>query len=167
MESNLRELIDILTREQVVFQEYLGLIRDQQKHLIQNDLDAVKDSTDRINALAKEAANLENSRRDILSSISIKIDTEPVRLDVSRLLAIFDNPRFKELEHFKDTMLEIHNRIGEQNTRNELLIEQSIRMISQTMLFINEVNSPDTIYENSSITVEGANGNAELISRMI
>jgi hypothetical protein len=132
MIRNIRELIDILTREQALFREYLGLLNEQQEHLIQNDMDKIRASTDRINTLAHEAADLEDSRRAILSRISGTASAEPEKLIVSRLLAIFDNPKFRDLERFRDAMLEIHQRIDDQKARNELLIEQSIKMISQT-----------------------------------
>jgi len=167
MSNRLNELIDVLTREQVVFQEYLALLNEQQAHLIQNDLDGVKSSTDKINELAQEASNLEGSRRLILTRISKEANTEPEKLSISKLIAIFDNPRFKELERFKNAMIETYQRINEQKARNELLIEQSIKMISQTMQYIHEVNNPKATYENPSLSGGGAKGNAVLVSRMI
>lgn len=148
MDNNLNELIDILTREQAVFQEYLELLIERQEHLIQNEGGGSGADMYRINELAMEAAILEDNRRIILSRISRGIMIESERLSISRILSIFDNPRFNDLERFKDTMLEIYQHISEQKTKNEYLIEQSIKSISQTMQFIHEVNNTEETCEN-------------------
>ena len=148
VDSNLNKLIDVLTREQAVFQEYLELLIERQEYLIRSEEDGNGADMDRINELAVEAASLEDSRRIILSRISSGTMTEAERLSISKILSIFENPRFKDLERFKDAMLEIYQHVSEQKTRNEFLIEQSIELISQTMQYIHEVNNTGEKREN-------------------
>ncbi len=152
MNKHINELIDILTREQAVFRKYLEFLNKQQELLIQNDPDGVRTITERINALAQEAANLESSRRVILAGISMEADTEPARPAISRIMALWDNPCFRDLECLKEAMLGIHQRVNEQKARNEMLIEQSIAMISQTMKFLHEVSNPRGLKEDPSFS---------------
>ena len=152
VDNNLNELIDILTREQAVFQEFLELLNEHQRQLLRGDLDGIGPDKDRISALALEAANLEKIRRTVLSRIARGIMAESERKSIARILSVFDNPRFEGLERFKDTMLEIYRHISDQKTRNEFLIEQSITMISQTMQLIHEISNSEEAFGNIAIS---------------
>lgn len=166
MEVELNELIDILSSEHKVFEEYLHLLTEQQEHLIQNNLAGIKSNIEKINMLAEEAANLENGRRRLMGRISESMRLKPSDISLSRLLERVNSPNLKEMERLKDTILEVHDKISYQKTRNELLIEQSLRIINQTMQFIHEVNNPRATYDNP-LKSGGFAHQSALVSRMI
>jgi hypothetical protein len=167
MENALNQLINILTKEQELFQQYLDLLTQQQEHLVHNDLDSIRTNAEKINVLVREAADLENSRRFVLVRISQRINADSEKPNLTELLSAFEGPRFKNLERFKDTIFETYNRINEQKARNELLIDQSIKMISQAMQFIHRISDPAATYENPSVSTADGRSSAVLVSRMI
>jgi hypothetical protein len=145
MDDQLNELIDTLIREQALLREYLGLLTRQHEHLIRNNLEGLKGNAMLIDALTDEAANLECRRRLLLLRLSERAGTDADSPDISDLSAILDASRFKQLERFKEALLEFHRRIDEQEARNETLIEQSVKMISQTTRFIDGVDNPSAL----------------------
>lgn len=137
-----------MTKEQAVFQKYLKLLTEQQSHLVHNDPESTSDNTDKINALAREAADLENRRREILSRLTEQLDAGADEMNISRLIAIFKGQKFRDLEGFKDAMLETHKRINSQKAKNDLLVERSIEMISQNRQLIRAIKNPGVSEED-------------------
>jgi hypothetical protein len=167
MISGLNELIEILSAEQKIYQQYLQLLTEQQECLIKNDLDAIRESTEKINTLAQQATNLENGRQKIIARLSNSAEIKFDDINISKLIEKFAGPGFGKLEQLKDTIMEMHEQVTRQKTRNELLIDQSMGIISQTIQFIHEVNNPRVVYENPAKLKGGAGNNGALISRMM
>jgi hypothetical protein len=167
MDSRITELTAILQKEEKVFQDYLGLLTQQQENLIKNDLSGIKSSIEKINELAQDAANLENGRRKVVSKLSQNLGMNPEDINISRILESLDGPKFDELESFKNKILEFHRKIASQKRRNQLLIDQSMNVINQTMQFIHEIGNPKATYDNPVMARGGAGSQGALISRMI
>ena len=167
MDSRLGELTNILQQEETVFQEYLGLLTQQQENLIANNLAGIKDGIDKINELAQEAINLENGRRKVVARLSETLGMNPEDITISKILERLDGPKFDELESLKNKILDFHGKITSQKKRNELLINQSMNVINQTMHFIHEIGNPKATYDNPVMARGGAGSQGALISRMI
>jgi len=165
MDSNLKELTAILRAEKEVYARYLEKLTDQQRCLIENDLQGIKSSVEQINSLAQEAANLETGRRAIVERISGKLGINPGDVSISKLLEKFKGSRFEELEQLKNMILDINEKVKNQKLRNELLIEQSMSVIRQTMNYINEINNPKVTYGNPVFGRRGVKDKGALISR--
>lgn len=167
MDRELKELTKILKAEKEVFVKYLEKLTDQQKALIENNLDDIRSSVEQINILAQEAVNLENGRRTVIDRLSRKLGMAAEDVSVGKLLEKFKGPNFEELEQLKNTILEIHQKVKTQKNRNELLIEQSMSIIRQTVNYINEVRNPKVTYANPVSTRRGAEDSGALLSRTV
>ncbi|MEE9554276.1 MAG: flagellar protein FlgN [candidate division Zixibacteria bacterium] len=167
MERELKELTEILKAEKEVFVKYLEKLGDQQKALIENNLEDIRSSVQKINVLAQEAVMLENGRRAVIERLSKKIGVDADDVSIGKLLEKFKGPNFEELERLKNTILEIHQKVRTQKSRNELLIEQSMSVIHQTMNYINEMNNPKVTYANPVLTRRGASDRGAILSRTV
>lgn len=167
MDSRITELTDILQKEEKVFQEYLGLLTQQQENLIKNDLSGIESGIDKINLMAQEAANLENGRHMVVAKLSQNLSMNPEDINISRILELLDSPKFDELESLTNKILDFHRKIASQTRRNELLIDQSMNVINQAMQFIDEISNPRATYDNPVMARGGAGSLGALISRMI
>lgn len=165
MEVDLKELVSILKAEKDVFIRYLGKLVDQQKSLIENDLQGIKSSVEQINALAQEAVTLESGRKAVIERISNKLGVNPDDITISRLLEKFKGSKFEELEELKNMILEINAKIKNQKNRNELLIESSMNVIKETINYLNEVNNPRVTYRNPVLTRRGGADRSAIFSR--
>lgn len=166
MDSRITELTDILQKEEKVFQEYFSLLTQQQENLLKNDLSGIKSSIDKINELAQMAANLENGRHRVLAKLSQNLGMSSKDINISRILESLGGPKFDELESLNNKILEFHQKIASQKQRNELLINQSMNIINQTMQFIHEIADPKATSDNPVISRGGAGSQGALISRM-
>jgi len=165
MEKHINELAAILKAENAVFVRYLEKLGEQQRCLIENDLAGIKASVEQINVLAQEAMNLETGRRSIIDRLSRQLGVEPSDVSLSQLLEKFKGPRFDELQRLKDMILDVHGKVTAQKHRNELLIEQSMSVIRQTMNYINEICNPQVTYGNPVLAQRGEKSRNALISR--
>ena len=158
MERELRELESILKAEQKLFVIYLEKLIEQQKSLIESDLNGLKENIERISLLAQEAMMLENGRKNVIERISEKLKIDKDNITLNKLLDRFKGQNFGELERLKNTILETHVKATAQKERNELLINQSMKVISQTVEYLNERNNPKVTYKNP--TRKSGNGTA-------
>ncbi len=166
MEKELTELINILNAEYEVFVKYLERLTEQQQFLIENDLGGIKISVEKINTLAQDAVNLETGRRRIIESLSERLAMNPEEITIGKLIEKFKGPNFEELEGLKNTILDIHDKVNKQKKRNELLIEQSMGIIKQTMDYIHQTNNPKVIYDNPVAPPRGAVDRGSFLTRM-
>jgi hypothetical protein len=166
MERELKELINILNAEYEVFVKYLERLTEQQQYLIENDLDGIKASVEKINVLAQDAVNLETGRRSIIGKLSERLAMNPEDVTIGKLIENFKGPNFEELESLKNTILDIYAKVNTQKKRNQLLIEQSMGIIRQTMNYIHQANNPKVIYDNPVAAPRGAADRGGLVTRM-
>ena len=166
MSTEINELADILSREQDIFREYLDLLTEQQRYLMCNDVESVKETIERINKLAQDAADLENGRARMVRRLQEGGKLTPEQNSLGTILKKFEGPQFAELALLKETLLEIHQKIIEQKTRNELLIEQSMKTIAHTMQYIHDFSNPKATYENPANSKRDTKQGA-LISRTL
>ena len=148
MEKELRELETILESERRLFVKYLEKLTAQQKQLIENDLQGLRESISKINLLAQEAITLESGRKNVIAKISKKLNTDKENVTLNNLLERFKGYNFEELDRLRNAILETHAKATVQRERNELLINQSMSVIGQTVNYLNERNNPSAVYEN-------------------
>ncbi|GEM_PF-1907251 len=148
MDREINELTEVLKAEQKLFTSYLEKLTEQQNNLIENNLQGLKESIKKINLLAQEAMTLESGRKNIIDRISKNFNIDEDNATLSDLLGRFRGHNFDELEKLKDAILDIHLKATAQKERNELLINQSMSVIKQTVDYMNERKNPKAIYEN-------------------
>lgn len=148
MERELRELEGILKAEQKLFAVYLEKLTEQQQRLIENDLKGLRDSVEKISLLAQEALTLENGRKNVIARISEKLKVDKNNITLTKLLERFQGRNFEDLEHLRNAILDTHVKVAAQRERNELLINQSMNVIKQTVDYLNERNNPRVTYDN-------------------
>jgi hypothetical protein len=166
MDNELKELTAILSREQEIFQSYLEILTEQQNHLMANDLEAIQVTVDKIDALTREATELENGRRGLLAAITRPSRLNPDEINLTKLLEKLGGPIFQEFVKLNDTLIDIQKRINEQRIRNELLIDQSMQMISNSVRLTREADDPEAAYE-IPVPISGtAKAREALVSRM-
>jgi hypothetical protein len=134
MEKDLHEL---LIEEQNLFSVYLRELAEQQKHLIENDLDGLKDSIREINQLAQKFMSLEKIRKETVKRILEESQIGKNDINLNNLMARFKGRNLEELERLRNTILDTHVKATVQKERNKRLIKQSMNIIRQS------VNHPD------------------------
>jgi len=142
MEKDLHELERILIEEQNLFSVYLRELAEQQKHLIENDLDGLKDSIREINQLAQKFMTLEKARKEIVKRILEESRIGKNDINLSGLMARFKGRNLEELERLRNTILDTHVKATVQKERNKRMIKQSMNIIRQSVNHPDEKDNP-------------------------
>ena len=99
---------------------------EQQKHLIDNDLEGLKDSIRKINLLAQKFMTLEKARKEIIKRILEKSRIGKNDINFNNLMARFKGRNLQELERLRNTILDTHVKATIQKERSKQLIKQSM-----------------------------------------
>lgn len=142
------QLIMILSREAGVFENFLELLDQQKKALVANDAEALRLSTEQLRDKVAESRLLDRQRQDLLARIKA-IESLDDDLTVSRLVELADDQQAGQLRVLRETIADIHNRISDARTTNELLLNQAREYIAYTMKAIAHFHSPEPVYSRS------------------
>lgn len=132
MEDDLKRLTFVLEAERELYVDYLERLNDQQKSLIENDLQGIRSSVRKISALARRGMTLEKRRREMIDGISRKLGVDSPDPSLSGLLEKCRGPGLRELERLRDTIIYIHGKIEARKARNRRLIDRSMHVIKGT-----------------------------------
>jgi len=138
-------LIDIISREAALFEQFLVLLERQQRALVDNDLDELNLVTERQREKLAESAILNREREEVLDSIrkSNAIDGD---LTVSRLVEMVDRNRADRLTSLREAILSLNDRILHVRNQNAMLINKSREYIKKTMELLSRIGSPQGSY---------------------
>lgn len=149
------ELIQVLEREASLIETFLELLEQQQKALVQNDLEGLNRVTDRQRKMVAESTELSRRREKLIGLISEVYDEEN-DINISKLITLVSSGRADELSRIKDNILELNDKVVRVRNQNEMLIEQSRENIRMTMELLGKIKSPQYNYKK-----EGQAGGAD------
>jgi hypothetical protein len=139
------QLIDIISRETLLFEEFLELLERQKQMLVSNNVDGLNEITELQRAKLHESYRLNRSREELVRRIkeSNVLDGD---VTVSRLLEFVDENQAARLLQLRETILGLNNKITETRNTNAMLLNRSREFISRTMAMLSSLNNPDTTY---------------------
>jgi flagellar biosynthesis/type III secretory pathway chaperone len=149
VQSSVSELIGIIHKEIRLLHNLLELVNEEQQTLLLNDAEGLVENLTRQEALLEEADQLEKRRLHVTDALSRKLRVAPEELSMSRLMDLVEEAHSAELGKLRQTLLEAHQKIGETNRNNELLIRQSMGYIARTLDVVTASPPRETMYERS------------------
>ncbi len=149
-------LIDILGREAGLFEDFLRLLEEQQKALVERDLSTLQSVTERLHEKSVESRFLDQRRQQIVAEIKATEGLEG-DINVTRLLEITDDERADQLRRLRALIVKLHDQIADTRNRNALLINRSREYVARTMKMLSEINMPKPTYSAvGGYTTEGS-----------
>jgi hypothetical protein len=142
-----QELIGILKKEASLFETFLELLERQQTALVQNDLTAINEVTERQREKIIEAGILSKKRGQIVRRLSEDYETRE-DLTVSHLIETLTSGQAEILNRLRETILDLNDRIGKMRSQNEMLIDRSREIIMKTMELLARIKTPDDSYRS-------------------
>ncbi|UCD63418.1 MAG: flagellar protein FlgN [Candidatus Zixiibacteriota bacterium] len=139
------ELIEIIGREAAVFEAFLELLEQQQRMLVENDVDGLNRTSDLQREKLVESQLLNKKRQDLVEKIRVANDIEG-DLNVSRLLKIVDKDQADRLSKLQRLILGLNDKILETRNQNAVLLNRSRDYILKTMEMLSKLNSPEPTY---------------------
>lgn len=147
MASLIENLITELNEEYAVYEKLLEVSMEKTSAIISNNLDRLKDTTDKEQYLVDVVTGMENTRRGTMKNIASVINKNENELrivDVAEFL--------KGQPIFREPLLEINEKLGklakklkEVNSHNQNLINESLSMIEYNINLLQNLNrAPET-----------------------
>lgn len=155
-------LIQVISREAAVFEDFLGLLKQQQEMLVQNDIDGLNQNTALQREKVVESQILSKNREELVSEIKSANAIEG-DLNVSRLLELVDEDQGSRLLQLRNIINGLNDKIGEVRDQNAMLLNRSREYINRTMELLAKINNPDTSYSKNGTTV--GNGSSVAVDR--
>jgi flagellar biosynthesis/type III secretory pathway chaperone len=157
--SLIDELIDILDKEQEVYNGLLPVAREKTQVIVNNDTVALQEITAKEQEAIDQVTALENKRVRVMEDISVVLGKKEKNLNLSTLIGLLDQQlnEKKALSVLHDKLKETVNILAQINNRNKTLIQQSLEMIEFNMNFIQSTRmSPgnNTYTKNASQSSE-------------
>ena len=147
MASLIENLITELNEEYAVYEKLLEVSMEKTSSIVSNDLDRLRETTDKEQLLVDTITNLGNTREDIMANIASVLNKKRGEIKISDIVAFLDGqPQFQEpLQVINEKLAKIARRLRDINTHNQNLIKESLSMIEYNINLLQNLNrAPET-----------------------
>ena len=149
------QLIQVISDEAVLFEEFLGLLDQQKAALVANDPERIADVTEQLQEKLNESQRLNQRREKVISAIKSENAIEG-DVTVTRLLDYADRDQSQRLAQLQQTILGLNASITEVRNTNAMLLNRSREFIARTMSMLSRLNSPDRTYSRDGAASSAA-----------
>lgn len=138
MELLYKKIIDVVEEEALCLEEFLRLLVDQQKYLVENDLENIKNGVSRQQELIDRVKALEKSRTQLVAKYSETANLKPGDITMSGLARRAGGEMADKLMELQNSLMSLHQKIEKAKRKNQFLIEHSMKYINGTIRLIAE-----------------------------
>lgn len=155
MASLIEELIDVLEKEQGVYEELIPISEEKTLVIVENDVTSLQEITEKEHQIIGELNILENKRQEAMNNIEIVLGSKGKDLNLRKLVDLLERQpkEQKALAVLHDRLTDTIEKLVEVNNRNKGLIQQSLDMLEFNMNFIQSTRAS----QGSSTYNKGAN----------
>lgn len=125
--SNLVKLIALINGEIRTFHQLLELLQEEQKAIVDDDIESIQRSVVAQESLALHAKELEVQRIQLVAEVAKDLDLGEGNVTLAKLMDVLEGPQSEELGRMRATVMKLNQRIRETNENNAFLIRQSVR----------------------------------------
>ena len=138
MASLTEELINVLQKEQDIYQQLIPITEQKTKVIIQNDLKALQEITEQEQQAVEQLNALKRRREEIIINMGTVLNRDPKTLKLKNMVKLLEKrpEEQKKLAELYDLLTASIRRLSEINERNKTLINQSLEMIQFEMNLI-------------------------------
>jgi hypothetical protein len=137
------QLINIISREAVVFESFLESLEQQKQMLVNNDVDGLNRVTRFQRDRIAESQELTRQREALVRRIKEEMNIEG-DLNVTRLIGLVDKTQADQLSRLSTVIFALNEKITESRNQNVMLLNRSREYISRMMQMLSKAQQPDT-----------------------
>ena len=130
MASLMEDFMNVLEQEKGEYQRLTELSLEKRQIIIDGDIPALEQITDKEQGIASILKNLEKKREEVVNDMSIVLSKKPEDLTVTNMIA-FLNKQPKEQQKLMELKEKLHNTLAEMadiNGQNEVLLKHAMEM---------------------------------------
>ena len=155
-------LLASLKSEAQVYQELLVLIMRERKILLNPSIEKIQECNTKKETLVLKARMLEEGRMNVVRKIGQLLDLGRQDLNISGLLPHMDEIRANEMKDCQTLLRTLIRQIGEGNKSNTSLVEASLRSISGSINFLQDLMFGGPTYAGTG-EIKPGRGNGKLL----
>jgi hypothetical protein len=143
VKEEIQNLIEIVDEEVKEFREFLGSLTCQAEHLTAGDFSSFEKSVISQEGASERLSMLERERQEVTSSLAEKLNLEPRGLDLATVAQLVEVSQSTRLRELYGTLLNLFLKIEEARATNELLIQESVKLMQNTLSEPDRCHLPD------------------------
>jgi len=149
MDNNMiASLIDVIKREEGHLHEFLDLLEDQKKMLVENRVAEFEESVQKQETLIESIRSLEKERIALVGQIAENMDVREDQVTITRLVEMSLGQVSVELKEAKKSMTQLVDKIKRANQVNQYLIKRSLNRAQRSIDLLIDEGLRDVIYES-------------------
>lgn len=133
MGTFIRELIEMIHKEEKVLKSFLTLLNQQKRHLLSNEIDHFRGTLQRQETLIDEIKNLETQRVAKVRQLAAAEGMREDEVTLTHLIEVTLGDLSEELRGLKDRLSQLVEKIRRANRVNQMLIKRSLNFIEQSI----------------------------------
>lgn len=162
MASLIENLITELNEEYAVYEELLTVTQEKTTIIIKNDLDKLREVTDKEQLLVDTITGLQNTRKEIMLNIAAVLNKKYADLKITDIIEFLDGqPEFREpLASINEKLAKVARKLKDVNSHNQNLIQEALSMIEFNINLVQNLNRAPETAEYSKDMFKGNGGYA-------
>ena len=144
MAGMINQLIDVMSEQTERYTELLGLAKEKQDVIIQNDIETLQKLTNLENMVISQNNRLEKKRMALVNDISEVLGHGGSEIDLATLLSLLDGQEEQaKLKDVGERIRSVLNELKEVNDVNNSLIQNSLDYIEYSLNVIRSSITPN------------------------
>jgi len=149
----INELIQIISQEALLFEDFLQLLDRQQQKLVANDVAGLNEVSALQQQKLIESQKLNRRREQLIAAIK-SVNAVEGDMTIARILEFADKDQAERLTRLRETIITLNDSIGRARNTNAMLLNRSREYIARTMAMLSRVCNPDNTYDSHGTTGE-------------
>lgn len=160
MASLIENLIVGLNEEYAVYEKLLEVSMEKTSSIVSNNLDRLKNTTDKEQALVDTITSYEVKRNNTMANIASVLNKNASELKISDIVNFLEGqPEFQEpLMEINEKLAKVAKKLKEINAHNQNLIQESLAMIEYNINLLQNLNRAPETAEYSKDMFRGQGG---------
>ncbi len=158
MASLIENLITQLNEEYAIYEQLLEVSMEKTSAIVSNNLDRLKETTDKEQLLVDVITGLGNTRQETMHNIANVLNKRGAELKVIDVVEFLEGqPEFRDpLLAINEKLAKIAKKLKDVNAHNQTLIQESLAMIEFNINLLQNLNRAPETAEYSKDMFRGA-----------
>lgn len=149
MNTVVPQLIEVIHKEIMCLEKFLTLLSEEQKFLVDNQIDSLRKCIKDKEKTIGEARKLEEARMKLADSLAEKLKIEKSEAKLSKLMELVEESYSTKLRELQNTLFILYAKLERQRKKNEFLIKQSMKYVDKSMKIFLGLEGRDPSYSIS------------------
>lgn len=146
MSSPVSQLIEVINKEGKCLERFLTLLSDEQKFLVEKDVDSLRRSIEEQEKTIQDARKLEEERIKLTDLLAKQLRIEKDEVNISKLIELVEESYSTKLRELQSTLSSLYAKLERQRKKNEFLIKQSLRYTDKSIKVFLGLEEKDPTY---------------------